>query len=139
MAQYDLSDLGAYARKQIAAERYPNDAHFFKIFECDTCGMAPFELTIEHHTGSKRGDFKGRIWGTCAECGTRKRLFSFTGDHRKPLSEETPACACGHAAFVVGECERIERDDGIMGFFDEGVVVAKCPQCGRNQTLVHTD
>ena len=23
----------------------------------------------------------------------------------------------------MGECERIESDDGVMGFFDEGVVV----------------
>jgi hypothetical protein len=134
-----LSDLEAFARKRIAADRYPNDAHFFTAYTCDACGVAPFELTIEHHTGSKRGDFKGVIWGVCTECGTRKRLFSFTGAHRKRLREEKPACTCGHAGFLVGECERIERDEGIMGFFDEGVVVGKCSHCGRNRALVYTD
>jgi hypothetical protein len=139
MAQQDLSDLRTFAQKQIAAERYPNDAHFFRPYTCDTCGVVAFELTIEHHTGSNRGDFKGVIWGTCTECGTRKRVFSFTGNHRKPLREETPTCTCGHAAFVVAECERIERDDGMMGFFDEGVVVGKCVKCGHLRALVHTD
>jgi hypothetical protein len=134
-----LSELEAFARKQIAADRYPDDYHFFRPYKCDMCGVVPFELTTEHHTGSKRGNFKGVIWGTCAECGTVKRVFSFTGNHRKPLREEKPTCRCGNANFLVGECERIERDEGIMGFFDEGVVVGKCSHCGRNQVLVSTD
>jgi hypothetical protein len=134
-----LSELEMFAREQIVAERYPNDAHFFRPYTCDTCGVVPFELTIGHHTGSKRGDFKGVIWGDCTVCGAKKRVFSFTGNHRKPLHEEKPICTCGHAAFVVAECERIERDDGMMGFFDEGVVVGQCAQCGRNRALVHTD
>jgi hypothetical protein len=101
--------------------------------------VVPFELTIEHHTGSKRGDFKGIIWGDCTVCGAKKRVFSFTGNHRTPLREEKPSCTCGHAAFVVAECERIEREDGMMGFFDQGVVVGQCAQCGRHRALVHTD
>jgi hypothetical protein len=139
MVQQALSDLEAFARKQIAAERYPNDAHFFRLYACDACGVVPFELTIEHHTGSKRGDFKGVIWGDCTKCGARKRLFSFTGTHRTPLREEKPACTCGHTTFAVAEMERIERDDGMMGFFDEGVVVGQCAHCGANRTLVRTD
>jgi hypothetical protein len=139
MGQQDLSDLETFARKQIAAERYPNDAHFFRPYKCDTCGVVPFELTIETHTGSKRGNFKGVIWGDCTVCGTRKRVFSFTGNHRKPLRQDKPTCTCGHAAFVVAEMERIERDDGMMGFFDEGVVVGKCARCGQNRNLVQTD
>jgi hypothetical protein len=27
----------------------------------------------------------------------------------------------------------------LKGFFDEGVVVGKCSQCGRNRALVHTE
>ena len=139
MAQQTLSDLEAFARKQIAADRYPNDAHVFRPYTCDTCGVVPFELTIEHHTGSKRGDFKGLIWGDCTKCGTRKRLFSYTGTHRTPLREEKPSCTCDQTAFVVAEMERFERDEGIMGFFDEGVVVGQCAHCGKNRTLVCTD
>jgi hypothetical protein len=137
--QAPLSDLEKYARKRIAAHRYPGDFHFFRPFKCDTCGVVPFALTIEHHTGSKKGNFKGKIFGECAECGTRKRLFSFTGKHRERLREEQPACACGKKQFLVGECERIERDEGVMGFFDEGVVVGKCSECGRNRAFVYTD
>jgi hypothetical protein len=139
LAQQDLSDLDTFAREQIAAERYPNDAHFFRAYKCDTCGVVPFELTIETHSGSKRGDFKGVIWGDCTVCGTKKQIFSFTGNHRQTLRQEKPTCICGYAAFVVAECERIERDDGMLGFFDEGVVVGKCAHCGRKRAFVHTD
>jgi hypothetical protein len=134
-----LSDLETYAKEQIAADRYPDDYHFFKPYQCDTCGTVPFELIIEHHTGSKKGNFRGVIWGTCTECGTRKRVFSFTGGHRVRFREEQPTCRCGNAGFLVGECERIEGDEGVMGFFDEGVVVGRCSHCGRNRALVHTD
>jgi hypothetical protein len=134
-----LSDLETFAKKRIAAHRYPNDYHFFTPFKCDACGVVPLELTIEHHSGSRKGDFKGIIWGECTECGSRKRVFSFTGEHRKRLREEKPACTCGSASFLVGECERIEREEGVMGFFDEGVVVGKCSHCGRNRALVYTD
>ena len=137
--QTDLSDLEAFARRSIAAQRYPNDYHFFTLFKCDGCGVAPFELIIEHHTGSKKGNFKGKIFGLCSECGSRKRVFSFTGEHRKQLREEKPVCKCGHKEFLVGECERIEGDEGVMGFFDEGVVVGKCSRCGQNRVLVYTD
>jgi hypothetical protein len=79
------------------------------------------------------------IVGECSECGSRKRLFSFTGKHRTRLREEKPVCRCGSNHFLVGECERIEKDEGVMGFFDEGVVVGKCSHCGRNRALVYTD
>jgi len=134
-----LSDLEVFAKERIAAHRYPDDYHFFRAFKCDACGVVAFELIIEHHTGSKEGDFKGVIWGECAECGIKKRLFSFTGEHRKRLREERPVCECGHGSFVVGECERIEGDEGLTGFFDEGVVVGKCCRCGRNRAFVYTD
>jgi hypothetical protein len=101
--------------------------------------VVPFRVTIEHHTGSKKGDFKGLIWGECVECGSGKRLFGYTGSHRKRLRLEKPVCSCGNGSFLTGECERIEADEGLMGFFDEGVVVGKCSQCGRNLALVHTD
>ena len=134
-----ISDLEAFARECIAAGRYPDDQHPFRLFQCHACGVAAFQVTIEHHTGSTQGDFKGMIWGTCAQCGRRERLFSFTGEHRKWLSEEKPACACGDQSFLVGICERIEGEKGLPGFFDEGVVVGKCNRCGRNRAIVCTD
>jgi hypothetical protein len=134
-----LSDLETFAKERIAADRYPDDYHFFRPFKCDACDVVPFELTIEHHTGSKKSSFKGLIWATCSECGSKKRVFSFTGNHRKRLRDERPACTCGNKSFLAGECERIEREDGMMGFFDEGVVVGKCFRCGRNHALVYTD
>ncbi len=137
--QISLTDLEAFAQERIHADRYPDDYHFFKTFRCQACGVVPLELTIEHHTGSREGDFKGVITGRCSACGAEEKIFSFTGPHRKPWREERPACACGSKQFYVGECERIERDEGILGFFDEGVVVGKCAKCGRNRALVYTD
>ena len=134
-----LSDLEAFARQQIAAQRYPDDHHPFRVFACDECGVVAFELTIEHHSGSVEGGFKGVIWGVCTQCGDRKQLFRFTGEHRKRLREEQPVCECGHAGFLVAECERIEGEKGLAGFFDEGVVVGKCSRCGRNRAFVYTD
>ena len=134
-----LSDLNAFARKCIAAHRYPNDYHSFTPTKCSTCGIVPLEITIEHHSGSKKGNFRGVIWAQCSDCGGRERIFSFTGKHRERDREERPRCKCGNNRFVVAECERIERDEGVLGFFDEGVVVGKCSECDRNRTLVYTD
>jgi hypothetical protein len=133
------SDLEAYARKRIAAHRYPGDYHAFRILGCSACGAVPLELTIEHHAGSRKGDFKGVIYAQCSECNQNDRIFSFTGRHRRRVREAKPVCRCGSARFLVAECERIERDEGVLGFFDEGVVVGKCSECGRNQAFVYTD
>jgi hypothetical protein len=134
-----FSDLERYARKCIAAHDYPTDYHRFRLLGCSSCGAVPLALTIEHHTGSTKGDFKGLILGRCSECGSQERIFSFTGAHRRRLRDETPACQCGSAYYLVAECERIEGDEGLPGFFDEGVVVGRCSQCGRNRALVYTD
>ena len=137
--RFPLIELEAFAKKKIAAEKYPNDYHCFKLFKCDQCGLVPFQLTIEHHTGTKRGNFKGRIFGVCHKCGQKKRLFSFTNDQRKTLSVEHPVCPCGCQFYLTGECERFEDDDGRMGFFDEGVMVGSCFQCNEIRVLVETD
>lgn len=134
-----FSKLEAFARDRIAAQRYPDDYHFFRLSKCEICGVVPFGLTIEHHTGSRQGDFKGQIFGQCSICGHTTRILSFTGSHRKPEREEKPVCACGGTDFYVGECERIEGDAGVMGFFDEGVVAGLCSRCERTQVLVETD
>ena len=134
-----LGELKTYAEKSIAAQRYPNDYHFFRPKGCSTCGIVPMSLTIEYHTGARKGDFKGVIMAHCSVCNVEQRIFSFTGEHRKPERVENPVCKCGNATFVVAECERIEGDDGLMGFFDEGVVVGQCPACGRKHAFVFTD
>ena len=135
----DLSGLEAFARRSIDARRYPDCYHSFSLSRCQSCGLVPLGLIVEHHTGSRKGDFKGRILGHCSECGQTRRIFSYTGNHREALRQEEPRCECGSKQFIVGECERIERDEGILGFFDEGVVVGQCSRCGKNRVLVHTD
>jgi hypothetical protein len=137
--QTDLSELRAFAEKRIAAERYPNDYHFFTPYTCDECGVVPLQLTIEHHTGSKKGNFRGVIHSLCLRCGSSKQAFSFTGAQRKRLREEKPACKCGHKGFLVAKCERIEGDEGMMGFFDEGVIVGQCSACGKIRAFVYID
>lgn len=138
-SQQSLSNLEAYARKQIAAERYPNDIHTIKLAKCARCGVVPLKLTIEHHTGSRKKNFRGVIMAECSQCEDQTRIFRFTGAHRKPEREEKPKCKCGNTRFIVCECERIERDEGMPGFFDEGVVVGKCSECGKNRAFVYTD
>jgi hypothetical protein len=133
-----IQDLKSFAGKQIAADRYPNDHHSFNFARCGNCGIVPLTLTIEHHSGTQKTNFKGVIWAQC-ECGRRERIFSFTGEHRKPERREVPVCRCGNKWFVVCECERFEGSEGLSGFFDEGVVVGKCSECGRNRVMVYTD
>lgn len=134
-----LADLEKYARAQIAAHRYPNDAHVFRVMRCKQCDIVPLELTVEHHSGSTKGSFRGIIAARCTGCGEQEQIFSFTGEHRVPVRTERPKCACGHAAFFVAECERIEREEGAFGFVDEGVVVGQCAQCGKKRPIVFTD
>jgi hypothetical protein len=136
---YQEHKLQQFAEKKLHAERYKNDYHTFRSFTCDRCGKVPLRMTIEHHTGSKTGDFKGVITGVCSQCQTEKQLFSFTGNHRKPERTEHAECTCGHNLMYAGMCERIEGDEGIIGFFDEGVVVGQCAKCGKQHALVFTD
>jgi hypothetical protein len=131
--------LLAYAREALAADRFPNDTVTFRRFECPACKGRALRLVIEHHTGSKRRNFRGIIDATCDQCGETFRVYSFTGEHRSPMRRDSPECTCGHAAFYVAESERIERDEGIPGFVDEGVVVGMCAACGRLRRLVETD
>ena len=139
MSDLDLNDLETFARQCLAAERYPADQHAFQWLPCDLCGAAPLTLTIEHHSGSREQNFRGIIWARCRACGGRQRLFTFTGEHRHYEREEEPECRCGGKEFVVAMCERFEGQEGLTGFFDEGVVVATCTACGRNRLLVRTD
>ena len=137
--EYNPDKLKAFAEKKIAAEKYPHDYHMFRTFECDTCGKVPFVLVIEHHTGSKKGDFKGIIHGICQVCNTAKKLFSFTGSHRKQERAAKVTCSCKLDQFYVAMDERYEGDEGVMGFFDEGVVVGQSANCGQLHTFVYTD
>jgi len=134
-----LSELEDFAMECINSRNYPEDFHNFILFRCSSCKSSAFKLTIEHHTGSEEWNFKGIIWGECADCGYLMRLFTFTGNHRERLRDERPECECGNRIFITGQCERIEGEQGIPGFFDEGVVVGRCTQCKRNKALVYTD
>ena len=134
-----LSELDDFAKQCINSQNYPNDNHIFSLYYCNSCKSSAIRLTIEHHTGSEEWNFKGIIWGECAECGYLMRLFTFTGSHREKLRDERPVCDCGSRTFIAGQCERIEGEQGIPGFFDEGVIVGKCTLCNRNRTFVFTD
>lgn len=131
--------LRSFALDRLNAARYPNDRHIYVSFTCEECGEDRFDVLITHHSGSKSGNFRGVVKGTCKACGTVRNVLSFTGSHRKPEKEEHPHCSCGSFVFHVAECERIEGDDGLDGFFDEGILVGKCANCGRNMVFVETD
>jgi hypothetical protein len=55
------------------------------------------------------------------------------------LRKEKPVCECGNTHFLVAICERIEGEEGLAGFFDEGVIVGQCSRCSRNRAFVYTD
>lgn len=132
-----MAALKGFAESCLAAERFPDDHHVFHPASCARCGVVPLRLVIEHHTGSKRGNFRGVVQGECQQCDQETVVLSFTGSHRQPLRRERPTCACGNDTFLVASCERIERDSG--GFVDEGVLVGRCSRCGRLHDLVYTD
>lgn len=134
-----LGDLVGFARRCLDAQAHPGDYHRFTVFRCSQCGVQPLALTLDHHTGSTRGDFKGTIVGRCSSCGREERVFSFTGEHRTAVREERPVCSCGHADFLAGMLERMEGARGLAGFFDEGVIVGECVACGRHTAFVYTD
>jgi hypothetical protein len=136
--QEDLQDIQGFARKRILADQHPEDVHTFTIVQCEKCGVVPFNLTIERHSGAKKTSFRGIISAECS-CGRQQVIFSFTGNHRRPEERVVPVCVCGSESFIVCECERFDGADGLPGFFDEGVVVGKCSKCGRNQVFVYTD
>jgi hypothetical protein len=134
-----LSNLERYAGRQINARRYPDAVHQFRVLECADCGTSPLALTVEHHSGSRQGKFRGVIYGECLICAKKGIIYRFTGSHREKAGEEVPACHCGHRYFLVAELERIERENGLAGFFDEGLVVGKCASCNRNRVIISTD
>jgi hypothetical protein len=136
---YSLAGLEDYARDCINAGEYPEYNHYFTLFSCNSCGAGKLAITVEHHTGSKDYNFKGIIWGECRECGYLGRLFTFTGEHRKPIRDDRPECDCGSRSFSAGMCERYEGETGIPGYFDEGVIAGKCTECGLNRVFAYTD
>ena len=136
---YDLATLERYARESLDAEQYVGDIHRFVLANCPGCGLVPMSLTIEHHSGSKKGNFRGVVWGSCQSCKKEHRIFSYTGTHRKLTRKVNPSCRCGNAFFVVGECQRFEGEEGLVGFFDEGVLVGQCVACRHNQAFIYMD
>jgi hypothetical protein len=137
--QDSIDRLEDFARDCISAGSHPDDDHRWSLFRCDSCHGSELRLTIEHHTGSEEWNFRGVIWGECSACGYLGRLFTFTGEHRELEREERPECDCGSRNFLTGMCERYEGEEGIPGFFDEGVVVGRCTECGLNRKMVYTD
>jgi len=101
-----FSDLKAFVESAIAAEKYPDDFHFFHQSECQASNGILFSLVIEHHTGSQEGNFRGVILGQCSQCGKEERILIFTGKHRTILRTEKPfdiilTCVClNHARDV---------------------------------------
>ena len=134
-----VTELSDFSREKLNSKDYPDYIHNFTLFECSSCKSSVFRLTLEHHTGSEECNFRGVIWGTCKACGYLMRLFTFTGNHRERQREERPECECGNRSFLSGQCERIEGEKGIPGFFDEGVIVGKCDECGCKKSIVFYD
>jgi hypothetical protein len=129
--------LTRYARARLGPGQ-ASDRYTFRLFGCATCGAQPLALTVTPHTGARARDFRGEIHGQCAACAAVTRVFSFTGQQRKPLPSQAVTCGCGHDYFISGELARYDGAD-LPGFCEETVVVAGCAQCGQKQVVVETD
>lgn len=139
MDENSLASLRTFALNALAAEKYPRADHRCRTPSCPACGTAPLEVTVEAHTGSTRPNFRGVVYGRCSRCGSETNIFRFTGPRRRPEDKKRLTCSCGHNEFWIAICERVEGDEGLPGFFDEGVVVARCANCGRQQIVVAFD
>lgn len=135
----DLEGLREFALGCLNAAAYPSDYHPFQPYGCSECGVAPLSLVVESYTGCEEGDFHGVITGTCEKCGRTEVKFSVTGERSRPEKAEMPCCECGNSVFWLAMCERYEGEEGLPGFFDEGVMAGQCTACGKNRAIVYTD
>jgi len=135
----DFGDLHCFALERLHAADYPKSSHPYAAFRCRVCGSEVWEVVLDHHTGSEWTDFKGIVLGRCVACHDLVELLSFTGPHRRSERAEAMVCPCGSTKFSTAMCERYEGEDGIPGFFDEGVIVGKCADCLRNVVVALTD
>lgn len=135
----DTAGLHRFALERLDAARHPKSSHPYKEYECKECGSGTWEVVLDHDPGSDWRDFNGFVVGRCTRCHEYAALFAFFAPDRRCGSEEYLSCPCGSTRFSVAMCERYEGDDGIPGFFDEGVIVGKCADCKRNAVFAFTD
>ncbi len=140
-------DLRTFAEAALRAEQYPECRHHFRAWRCE-CGAEPVTLFVCHQRGSVPRDFRGEIHATCTSCAREWLAFGQVWrDPNQPAAswprsfpaeqlarEDRPTCGCGHSAFFVATCERMEG-----WHFDEGVVVASCARCGDEWVLAEYD
>lgn len=136
---FSSAELAQFARECLGERDGSQEHYTFRVFGCSTCDGQVFVLNVEHHTGSEINDFRGVIRGHCVACSEVARLYTLTGEHRQPVGEDAVVCNCGSDHFIAAECERFEGEEGLPGFFDEGVVVTYCVECGENSRLVMVD
>ena len=134
-----LSDLIAFALQSLKAEFTPEETYTPALYGCTTCGAVPLRLTIMHQSCSTEMDFKGTILGTCFECANTEEKFHYTRPESDPGPKEEPSCECGNPYFFMLGVERFEADGGVPWFFDDGVIVGKCSQCGKCRQFVSYD
>ena len=131
-------------------EMYQADVHKFDLWECARCGVEAFAIEIRHGTASSEDDFRGVITSCCSRCGTYEVKLSRTGLRRlnpemgavEPAAATAcfvAACGCGGSQFRAGTMARFEGAKGLVGFFDELVVAARCESCGRYGVIVGMD
>ena len=136
---FSPSSLEGFARDQIRADLYPTDHHPFKLFACEPCGLGPYNVVVSELEGSEKGDFHGTVSGTCRSCGTNEVLFSCTSGAQAVTRTEQVRCECGGLWFWVAMLDRYEGEEGLPGFFDEGVLAGQCALCGQNRAIIFTD
>ncbi len=131
------SALRAFGEARLAAEKYPDCSHRTWPLVCGGCGHTVLEVAVETHPQAEPGDFRGRVWGSCAKCKVRAVLTSKLRGGRardEPLDLTLSLCPCGGRRAVLLMVER--WDDG---FYDEGVLGAGCVDCGVCRVVIELD
>lgn len=146
IGEIELSDneLEEYAKLQINAAAYADDVHICNHFECGQCKeVVPFTLRISYSDACDDArpaqDFAGTVFGTCSKCGSTDSIFGIIRGNWPETEQEHPVCSCGSDSFILCMCERYEGAYGLQGFFDEGVLVGRCSNCGIPRTFLFTD
>ncbi|MBN2229065.1 MAG: hypothetical protein JW779_05680 [Candidatus Thorarchaeota archaeon] len=117
--------------------------HICNQFRCKQCSSDIFSLRISYSIASDRKrpaqDFAGTVHSRCSTCGSTGIVLSIIRGENPEDEQETPRCSCGSDTFILCMCERYEGVEGLQGFFDEGVLVGKCSDCGSLKTFLFTD
>ena len=133
MKDPDSEKLFDYAHEQLG-KRLPTDTFSGGQRSCKGCEGKVFKVVVETHEESEPDNFAGRILSTCVACGEEVDALGVYGAPREAAQTRRAGCKCGSDSFAIVQVVRFDE-----GFFDNGVIVAGCAKCGKEEILARTE